>query len=189
MSGPLVAFSQYTGSFRMQTQVRLLLAASIAIFAAAQDRHTPQQRYELFQNHLKLRGAAVTRDQFQGINGLDDWQRRRPVVRKQYLEMLGLDPLPARTPLNVRVTGSFEREGYRVENIVFESMPGLYVTGNLYLPKGARGRVPTVLYVSGHAPGPFGAKVQYQHHGIWFASHGIAGGRRGVECDPRAGLP
>jgi dienelactone hydrolase len=53
-------------------------------------------------------------------------------------------------------------------------MPGLYVTANLYLPKEPAGKLPAVVYVSGHAPGPWGAKVQYQHHGIWFARHGYA---------------
>ena len=56
--------------------------------------------------------------------------------------------------------------------IVFESMPGLYVTGNLYLPKTPAGRLPTVLYLCGHSPGPWGNKVDYQHHGIWLARHG-----------------
>jgi len=92
------------------------------------------------------------------------------------MDMLGLNPLPARTPLNARVTGSFERQGYRVENIVFESRPGFYVTGNLYLPASepGAGKPPTIVYVSGHAPGPAGAKAHYQHHGIWFARNGFA---------------
>ena len=103
-------------------------------------RHTPAERYELFKKNLAQRAAAITRDQFQGIDSLDDWKRRAPGVRRQLLDMLGLDPLPPRTPLNARVTGGFERDGYRVENIVFESRPKLYVTGNLYLPDHEAGR-------------------------------------------------
>ena len=89
--------------------------------------------------------------------------------------MLGLDPLPARTALNARITGEFQREGYRVQNIVFESQPGLYVTGNLYLPRpaAAGAKFPAIVYVSGHSPGPGGAKVEYQQHGIWLARHGF----------------
>jgi cephalosporin-C deacetylase-like acetyl esterase len=136
-------------------------------------RHTPAQRYELFKKNLEQRGAAITRDQFKGIGNLEEWKRRRPEVRRQLLDMLGLDPMPSRTPLNARVTGGFERAGYRVENIVFESRPKLYVTGNLYLPK-ASGKVPPIVYVTGHSPNPAGAKVEYQHHGIWFAKNGFA---------------
>ena len=72
-----------------------------------------------------------------------------------------------------RTTSTLEREGYRVEKVVFESQPKLFVTANLYLPN-AGGRVPVVLYVCGHNPSPAGAKYGYQHHGIWLAKHGFA---------------
>ena len=86
--------------------------------------------------------------------------------------MLGLDPMPPRTPLNARITRRFEREGYRVENLVFESMPRLYVTANLYLPWPASSRMPAVLYLCGHSPDPAGAKAFYQQNGIRLAHLG-----------------
>lgn len=137
-------------------------------------RHTAAERYELFRRNLVLRGNAISRHAFNGIANLEDWKRRRPEVRRRLLDMLGLDPMPARTPLNARITGEFQRDGYRVQNIVFESRPRLYVTGNLYLPAAGRdSKHPAVVYVSGHAPGPAGAKAQYQHHGVWFAKNGF----------------
>jgi hypothetical protein len=57
---------------------------------------------------------------------------RRAYVRERMLSSLG--GLPDRSPLNARVVGRFEREGYRVERVIFESQPGFYVTGNLYVP-------------------------------------------------------
>ncbi len=156
----------------------LVIAASIPgqSLSPARGRLNAEQRYELFKKNLELRGEAITRDQFQGLDSLEDWKRRRPEIHRQFMDMLGLEPLPARTPLNTRITGEFQREGYRVQNIVFESMPGLYVTGNLYLPRAAPAveRSPAIVYVSGHSPGPAGAKVDYQHHGIWLARHGFA---------------
>jgi cephalosporin-C deacetylase-like acetyl esterase len=154
---------------------RLTIAVAVAAaagLAGAAERHSPAERYRLFQDYLVRRAAEVTRDNLAGIRNLADWQRQRPEIRKRYLYQLGLDPMPARTPLNARVTGRFQRDDYRVENVVFESLPGLYVTGNLYLPRTLKGRAAAVLYVCGHAPGPWGAKVHYQHHGIWFARHG-----------------
>jgi cephalosporin-C deacetylase-like acetyl esterase len=138
----------------------------------AQARHSAEERYRMFQQYLAKRADEVTRANLADIRDLETWKRRRPEVRNRFLYLLGLDPMPAKTPLNARITGALEREGYRVEKIVFESMPGLYVTGNLYLPKERTARLPSVVYVCGHAPGPWGAKVQYQHHGIWFARHG-----------------
>lgn len=154
----------------------VFLTIALCIASLAQDagikRHSAEERYAMFRKHLELRGSAITDSQFRNINGLEDWNRRRPEIKRQFLDMLGLQPMPPRTPLNVRITGGFERERYRVENIVFESMPGLYVTGNLYLPK-KTGKLPTILYVTGHSPGPIGAKVAYQRHGIWFAQNGF----------------
>src|SRR5229473_6900087 len=42
--------------------------------------------------------------------------------------------MPERTPLNARTVGSFEREGYRVEKVVYESQPNFQISGNLYIP-------------------------------------------------------
>lgn len=126
----------------------------------------------MFQDYLVRRAADVTRSFPGNIHTLAGWRRKRPEIRKQVLYSLGLDPMPVKTPLQARTTGTFERDKYRVEKVVFQSMPGLYVTGDLYIPIGGQRRHPAVLYLCGHAPGPWGAKVHYQHHGIWFARHG-----------------
>ena len=53
-------------------------------------------------------------------------------LRDSFLKAIG--PFPERTPLNARVTGVVNRKGYRVEKVIFESMPGFYVTAALFLP-------------------------------------------------------
>lgn len=105
------------------------------------------------------------------------WERGLPEQRRQLREMLGLDPWPERTPLKPVVTGAVDHEEFTVDKVQFQSLPGLYVTGNLYVPKHRNGRAPAILYVSGHGPSKkngvsFGNKVSYQHHGAWFARHG-----------------
>lgn len=69
-------------------------------------------------------------------------------------KMLGLiGGLPEmRTPLNARVTGVLERPGYRVEKLLFDSLPGFHVTANLYVPLGKPGPFPAVLGTAGHSP-------------------------------------
>jgi dienelactone hydrolase len=91
--------------------------------------------------------------------------------------MLGLDPLPERTPLNVVKTGEVKGDGFVVEKMHYQSMPGLYVTANLYRPAKSEGRLPAILYVCGHSDMQkdgvsLGNKTGYQHHGEWFARHG-----------------
>jgi cephalosporin-C deacetylase-like acetyl esterase len=147
-----------------------LLSAGSALLAQA--TLTPaSERLRLFQAYLARRGAEITTAQAAVLQDAGAWKQKRAEARRQLLNMLGLDPLPERTPLHARITGQFRRERYRVEKIVLQSMPGLYVTGNLYVPNEA-GRKPAVLYLCGHAPGPWGAKAQYQHHGIRLANHG-----------------
>ena len=111
------------------------------------------------------------------IRTLDDWKAKRPVYQQQLLEMLGLNPLPAKSPLHAATTGTVEQEQFTVENLHYQSLPGLYVTANLYLPKGLTKPATTILYVCGHGAVKkdgisYGCKVSYQHHGEWFARHG-----------------
>jgi dienelactone hydrolase len=105
------------------------------------------------------------------------WETTRAAMRRQLAEMLGLDPMPARTPLKVVKTGEVKGDGFIVEKMHYEASPGLYVTANLYRPEKSEGRLPAILYVSGHAVVvkdgvSLGNKTGYQHHGEWFARHG-----------------
>jgi len=70
-------------------------------------------------------------------------------ARKRIRQAFG--PEPERTALNPRVTGTVEREGYRIENVIFDSRPGFPVTANLYLPEGASGPLPAVVGTCGHS--------------------------------------
>ena len=106
------------------------------------------------------------------------WEQQQPELRRQLSEMMGLYPMPERTPLSPVVTRTIHKEHYTVENLHFQSMPGLYVTGNLYIPNNVKKPLPAILYVCGHAHAKeggisFGNKTAYQHHGIWFAKHGF----------------
>jgi dienelactone hydrolase len=81
---------------------------------------------------------------------LDVWATRGPEVRRRVLVAAGLWPTPARVELSPAIIhGAIEREGYVVEKVYFESLPGFHVTGNLYRPDGP-GPFPGVLCPHGH---------------------------------------
>jgi len=130
------------------------------------------QRHAMATNQLKRLNAEISERCLRDVRTLEDWKKQRPELQRQLREMLGLDPLPARTPLKAQITGRLTRPDYQIEKIVFQSLPGLYVTGNFYVPEGGGKSLPTILYLCGHSPHPLGAKVQYQDRAIWFASHG-----------------
>ncbi len=68
-----------------------------------------------------------------------DWEKRAERVRRQILVSQGLWPMPTRTPLQAVIHGKVDRGEYTVEKVYFESVPGFFVTGNLYRPKNVTG--------------------------------------------------
>ncbi len=79
-----------------------------------------------------------------------EWEKRADYVRRQILVSQGLWPMPTKTPLNAVIHGRIELPEYSVEKVYFESVPGFFVTGNLYRPKNAKGKVPAVMFAHGH---------------------------------------
>ena len=80
----------------------------------------------------------------------EEWAERADVLRRQVRVATGLWPMPTRTPLRPVIHGRVDRPEYTVERVYFESLPGHYVTGNLYRPRGAPGRRCAVLSPHGH---------------------------------------
>jgi dienelactone hydrolase len=78
------------------------------------------------------------------------WEIRAERVRRQIAVSQGLWPMPSRTALNPVIHGRIDRGDHTVEKVYFESVPGFYVTGNLYRPKGKSGKLPAVLSAHGH---------------------------------------
>lgn len=78
------------------------------------------------------------------------FEKLRVERKKELLRSLGLASMPAKTPLNARITGTIQRNGYRIEKVVFESRPQFYVTCHVYVPDIAIGKLPIVVNVNGH---------------------------------------
>jgi len=81
---------------------------------------------------------------------LAEWEARKAHLRKQILVAAGLFPMPARTPIHPVIFGKLEHEGYSIEKVYLESIPGYYVCGNLYRPTRKTGKRPGVLLTQGH---------------------------------------
>ena len=90
---------------------------------------------------------------FVPVQSRQEWKQRAEYVRKIMLVTLGLWPMPTISPLNPVIHGAIDQGDYTIEKVYFESIPGFYVTGNLYRPKAKAGRLPAVLSPHGHFPG------------------------------------
>jgi dienelactone hydrolase len=137
------------------------------------DAAQPTPGDKMIDTYLAKETAKLSERFLDGAKTLEEWQAKRPRLRQEYFEMLGLWPLPDKTPLHATVTGNINAGAVIVEKVHFQSRPRLYVTGNLYRPKNAEGKLPAVLYVCGHSGrGRDGNKTAFQDHGRWFASNG-----------------
>ena len=125
--------------------------------------------------HLRAEVAILDKNFMDGAKTSEEWVAKRPKLKRQMFDMLGLAPEPEKTELHATVTGTLDIGGVSVEKIHFQSRPGLYVTGDLYRPRLAvKGKkLPAILYLCGHSnEGRDGNKAAYQRHGLWFASNG-----------------
>jgi len=160
---------------RIHFWMLLLIAGGIHAVRAAE----PLPGDALLKEYFRAETARLTENSLQDIQTAEDWNNRRVQYRQQLQEMLGLSPWPEKTPLKPQVSNRVEQEDFVVENVSFQSLPGLYVTGNFYRPKTVNTPLPAILYVCGHASAKkdgvsFGNKTAYQRHGIWFARNGYA---------------
>jgi cephalosporin-C deacetylase-like acetyl esterase len=107
-----------------------------------------QLKDHIYERSRRLFAAGDA--QRDAIGTLDAVRQRQENIRR--LVMAGIGGLPSgATPLNPRVTGTIEGNGFRIEKIIFESRPRHYVTANLYLPLNRpAGRTAAVLFLSGH---------------------------------------
>lgn len=128
----------------------------------------------MIQAYLAQETGAVEAGWVLDLAAPDEWPASLPRWQEEFRFMLGLEPWPERTPLQATVTGIVEGEDYVIENLHFQSRPGLYVTANLYRPREIPNEpYPAVLYLCGHSSrGRDGNKTAFQSHGLWFARHG-----------------
>ncbi|MDP3070436.1 MAG: acetylxylan esterase [Opitutaceae bacterium] len=102
-------------------------------------------------NFLKPeQGRAVLEAALKQFPDRASWEAYAAHLRTRIQQGAGLAPWPKRTPLNAVIRQRRTHDGYSVENVAFESIPGYFVTGNLYRPLTARGPLPVVLSTHGH---------------------------------------
>lgn len=89
-------------------------------------------------------------------SNLKEWKRRAKRIRKEILRGAGLLSPPKKRDLNPIIHSKRIYDGYTVENVAFESLPGFFVTGNLYRPKEGTGPFAGILCPHGHFKNPNG---------------------------------
>ncbi len=133
----------------------------ISLLLLAQDGPFDSLAREAFAQHRREVAALSTPAQVRS---------RQQHVKQTVLRALG--GLPAvKGPSNARITGTLVREGYRVEKLIYESLPRFYVTADVYVPVG-KGPFPAVLGVAGHSNNGKAVAI-YQRAWISMAKRGM----------------
>ena len=156
---------------RIVVAVLLLLSAT---GAAAQDPlEVVGGLGEMVNAALSERARELWKERDEAVARLDSAARieeRQRYVRERFVEALG--GFPERTPLHARITRTLERDDYRVEMLVYESLPGFHVTANVYVPRRHDPPYPAVLGVAGHSDNGK-ASATYQRAWISMAKRGF----------------
>ncbi len=106
-------------------------------------RCLPDYLRDLAERAYQSRNRAIS-----GLTTPAAIRERQRWVTETFWNLIG--GMPERTPLNARTVGTFDRPGYRVEKVVYESQPSFHISGTLYIPTVVRPPFPGVLYQMGH---------------------------------------
>lgn len=120
---------------------------------------TPTGNLLTYLNRLVLCHTSARTERLATMKTAKDVYERQAYVRGRMLAQIG--GFPQRTPLHVKVVKTTQRNGYKIENIIYQSQPGFFVTANLYVPTTGTGPYPAVLSVSGHGSGGKSGSPRY----------------------------
>jgi dienelactone hydrolase len=157
---------------RIRYSILLLLLISFSLEAQQKDMNVLEGNWLEYSDaanslYHHLTGLAYRllderENKVSQLQTLADWQERQKKVSETLTDILG--PFPEKSPLNARVVRTIDKGTFRIEHIIYESLPGFCVTSSLYIPAGLKRnkKTPAVIYCSGHSVDGYRSAV-YQH--------------------------
>ena len=117
----------------------------------------------LYNRYYSIASSFLTdrKEKVSQLTEKDQWQSRQKSMRDKIIKCLGGE-FPEKTPLNAEITGYVDKDDYRIEKVIFESLPEFHVTGCLFIPKNPEEKKPAIIYCSGHTNVAFRSQT-YQH--------------------------
>lgn len=126
-------------------------------------------------NHVMMRSEDAFKEADKKRDAIKDKKELSEYCEKKrsfFIESLGGIPYDNNFPLNAQITGVIEEPGLKIEKIIFESRPNVYMTANLYIPEKRKKPCGAVLFQVGHAD-EGKACAQYQRVARTIASAGL----------------
>jgi acetyl xylan esterase AXE1 len=150
-------------------------------------RVTPYLRYQAEQ---AWREDEARQKAWEAIHDETALLKTQEELRQKLLQMIGGLPT-VKTDLHPVITGKIQMDGFAIEKLVFQSLPGVYVTALVYVPNDHTSKHPAVLVPAGHAAD---GKFHYQALSQRLAGRGyvviswdpVGQGERSQFWDPKA---
>ena len=149
----------------MNQKLKFILALIVINFAFAAHSQVTKKKEISTPNMLCVgnywtedQGKAFLESQKKLYSNKQEWDKRAQLIKMHILKGLGLEKYPTKCPLKARIGTKRVFDGYQVQNVAFESLPGVFVTGSLYTPTNSKGKLPGIISPHGHwsKPGDVG---------------------------------
>ena len=124
---------------------------SLLIICGCSESQKPALRQGAF--YTEEQGAAELKKLESMYSSREQWEPRKQMLKENILKGMNLSPLPTRTPLNPIISEKRVHDGYSVQNVAIETIPGFYLCGNLYRPLDETKKYPGILCPHGHFSG------------------------------------
>ena len=128
-----------------------LTIISLLILCSCTESQKPALRQGAF--YTEEQGAAELKKLESMYSSREQWEPRKQMLKENILKGMNLSPLPTRTPLNPIISEKRIHDGYSVQNVAIETIPGFYLCGNLYRPLDETKKYPGILCPHGHFDG------------------------------------
>ena len=114
------------------------------------------EKPELMQRafYTEEQGVTIHQDLTKLYTDKSSWEKRAALIRKGILDGAEIKKISHKKPKNIIIHSKRVLNGYSVENVSFESLNGIFVTGNLYRPLSINGKTAAILCPHGHGPDP-----------------------------------
>ena len=122
----------------------------LCLLACASQLKAQEEQFNALQSHFERVAHARFDTMFASVKSIEQWEARKKEYKRQLYRMLWHEMKWPDQPPSVQVTHRSGNEKFTVENLVLETMPGIFSTCNLYLPRKGKKPFPVILYQCGH---------------------------------------
>lgn len=162
VAGKTVSYADWRFRPTVEETLANVLGPQDIVFVK-EDTHTYRLRSFDYYQITPDEGRAQLADLAKRYTDRASWETRKANLRACMRQALHLDQLPPRPTSAPIITSKRTFDGYTVENVALETLPGLYVSGSLYRPTNVNGPVPLILNPHGHfTDGRYRADCQYR---------------------------